>query len=616
LAVFNIIFEPMGRKAQCPDSTSILDCARQAGVGINNVCGGMGTCHTCKPRLVSGSASDNTESEEEAYSPAELQKGWRLACQVYPRSDCKFQVPAESMTLLQRLQVEGAEIPVAADPPVKAFDITVSTPTLKDLEADADRTIRSLREQHSVSCDKFDIALLRDFSDMQRQYKGQFRVVVRDREVIAAGAKQSKLLGLAVDVGSTKIAVYILDLETGKTLASEGVMNPQVDYGDDIVSRMTNAIKTPAVRGILQQSVIQAINDTVHKLCDSIKLNQEQIAEAVIVGNTAMHHFLLGLPVHQLAIAPYVAAVSMPLDVKARDIGIKIAAGAYVHLLPNIAGFVGADHISALLGVEALELDVPAIVLDIGTNTEISFHNKGKITAVSCASGPAFEGAHIKSGMRAASGAIERVQILDQKIKYQTVGNSAAIGICGSGLLDVVAQFYLSGIIDKSGRLNKDHARVSINDGVAEFLMVDGGETGNGQPIIISQRDIRELQLAKAAIRSGIEVILKHNDMKYGAVEKVIIAGAFGTYINVESAIAIGMLPPLPLDRFSQVGNAAGTGARLALVSRAKRAQELELLKRANYIELAGAPDFMKIYMECNYIGKYIINNNHREEIV
>jgi uncharacterized 2Fe-2S/4Fe-4S cluster protein (DUF4445 family) len=217
--------------------------------------------------------------------------------------------------------------------------------------------------------------------------------------------------------------------------------------------------------------------------------------------------------------------------------------------------------------------------------------------------------------MRAANGAIERLQILGGKIKYQTVGNSPAIGICGSGLLDVVAQFYLSGIIDKSGRLNKDHPRVSLKDGVAEFLLLEGNETGNQQPVVISQRDIREIQLAKAAIRSGIEVILNKNGMKYESIEKVIIAGAFGTYINLESAVAIGMLPPLPLERFSQVGNAAGTGARLALVSSARRAEEKELLKRVNYVELAGSPDFMKIYMESNYIGKYRFTNNHREDI-
>ncbi len=234
----------MGRKLPCDEGTSILDSARQAGVGINSVCGGMGTCHTCKVRLVSGSASDNTESEEEAFSSPELKKGWRLACQVFPRSDCKFEIPSESMTLQQRLQVEGAEIPVAPDPAVRSFEITVEAPTLKDQQADADRIVRYLRDKHSVNCREVDLMVLRELSDRQRQAKGKFRAVVRDGELIGIGPGEGKTLGLAVDLGSTKIAVYIVDLETGKTLGSEGIMNPQVNYGDDIVSRMTNAIKT------------------------------------------------------------------------------------------------------------------------------------------------------------------------------------------------------------------------------------------------------------------------------------------------------------------------------------------------------------------------------------
>jgi uncharacterized 2Fe-2S/4Fe-4S cluster protein (DUF4445 family) len=328
-----------------------------------------------------------------------------------------------------------------------------------------------------------------------------------------------------------------------------------------------------------------------------------------------MHHIFLGLPVRQLVYSPFVPAVSRAVDIKARDLGLHIAPGAYVHLLPNIAGFVGADHVAMLLATQVLQVEGVAVALDIGTNTEVSLVNNGEITAVSCASGPAFEGGHIKDGMRAASGAIERLRIENDGIQYQTIDEAPPIGICGSGILDAMAQLYLTGVIDKGGRMRKSHPRVRTHQTQREFVLV-AEEKRDGHPaVVITQQDVRELQLAKAAIRTGIQVLLETNACSEEEINRVIIAGAFGTYIDVSSAITIGMLPSLPISRFRQVGNAAGMGAKLALISLGKRTEAQTIASKVHYIELASAANFMKTFIQTGYLGQYRLTHGKMEEI-
>jgi uncharacterized 2Fe-2S/4Fe-4S cluster protein (DUF4445 family) len=286
-----------------------------------------------------------------------------------------------------------------------------------------------------------------------------------------------------------------------------------------------------------------------------------------------------------------------------------------VHLLPNIAGFVGADHVAMLLATGVASKKGPIVALDIGTNTEVSLIHDGNIVSTSCASGPAFEGGHIKFGMRAAEGAIERLQISGDKISYQTIGDAPPVGICGSGILDALAQLYLAKAVDEGGRLSADHPRVRQQRGQRQFILVSQEER-QGQPAItINQRDIRELQLAKAAIRSGIQILLETSGVSEENIKQVIIAGAFGSYINVASAVEIGMLPSLPLSHFIQAGNAAGMGAKLALISVKQRAQAQALTSRVSYIELASAPNFERTFMQASYLGQYRIINGKREKI-
>ena len=615
MTVYIVYFEPVGRKGECRANQSLLDCAHRLGMGITSLCGGQGTCHSCKIQLLIGTVSAPTGNEREVFSSEELKDGWRLACQTYPASDCKLNVPSESMTTTQRTQVEGLEITVAPEPPVQAYHLKLAGPSLSNPQADAEHLLQELNHQHHLPCNRVDIDVMRLLSPQLRSWKWQCQTSVRDNEVIALGPWPSRQLGLAVDLGTTKIASYLIDLSDGRTLAAKGDMNPQIRYGEDIISRINSAIKSPKKGVQLQQITVEALNQLVADLCADIHANTEEIVEAVVVGNTAMHHLFLGLPVRQLALSPFVPAVTSALDIKARDLGLHIAAGAYVHLLPNIAGFVGADHVAMLLATDAWQAEGITVALDIGTNTEVSLIAGGKITTVSCASGPAFEGYHIKHGMRAASGAIERVQIADDNIQYQTVDKAPPVGICGSGILDAIAQLYLAGVINEGGRMLQSHPRVRNRQKQREFVLI-GDEERSGQPaIVITQQDVRELQLAKSAIRTGIQVLLDTGGYSEDEISQVAIAGAFGTYIDVSSAITIGMLPAIPLNRFQQVGNAAGMGAKMALISLSKRADGAAVASRVRYIELASAPNFTQTFVQAGYLGRYRIRHGNREKI-
>lgn len=596
-----IDFEPVGRRGDCPAEASLLDAAQQLGVALISLCGGAGTCGRCKVQVLTGRVAPLTAAEREALSAKELQEGYRLACQTYALNDLKVRVPPESLSTPQRTQVEGQEIAVPPEPLVRGYDLRLVLPSLSEPQADAQRVLQALEEQHGVRCLRMDIEALRGFAPLRDAET--LRVAVRGGEWVAALPSDARLLGLAVDLGTTKVAGYLLDLETGHTLASRGIMNPQIAYGEDVITRISRTHKNPAEAQRMQSLAVEALNQLAVELTAEVGARQEQIVDAVVVGNTAMHHLLLRLPVSQLALSPYVPAVCSALDIKARDVGLRIAAGAYVHLLPNIAGFVGADHVAMLLATEMVRMDGLVLALDIGTNTEVCLTSNGQMTSVSCASGPAFEGAHITHGMRAAAGAIERLRLVDNGIEYQTIDGVPPVGICGSGILDALAQLYLHGVVNRTGRMG-EHPRIRVRGEEREFVLVSEEERGGSPAITITQRDVRELQLAKSAIRTGIEALLQAVGRRAEEIERVIIAGAFGSYIDISSAVVIGMLPALPLERFVQVGNAAGAGARLALISERKRREAQEIARRVRYIELATVPNFQRLFASCMYLGE------------
>jgi uncharacterized 2Fe-2S/4Fe-4S cluster protein (DUF4445 family) len=407
---------------------------------------------------------------------------------------------------------------------------------------------------------------------------------------------------LAVDIGTTKLAAYLVNLATGDTSAQAGAMNPQIAYGEDILSRIGYCEEHEDGLSVLQSRLVGTLNALVKEMCAEAGIVSDQIVEAVAVGNTAMHHLFAGLGVRQLAMTPYVPTTSQALEIGARDIGLEIAKGARLHLLPNIAGYVGADHTSVILATDIWKTDRISVAVDIGTNTEITLAAHGRLSSCSCASGPAFEGAHIRDGMRAADGAIERVQIKDDEIRVFTIGGKPPVGICGSGILDAVAEMRRCGILDDKGALQEDHPRVRPTDTLPELLLVPADATGHGRDITLNRKDVNEIQLAKGAIRTGLELLLLEAGIGAEEIEDFIVAGAFGTYISIPSAIRVGMFPDLPLERFRQVGNAAGMGAKQALISQSRRRMAQDVVKQIKYIELTTHPAFHKQFMQALFL--------------
>ena len=607
---YTIEFEPVGRRGACPDHQSLLEAARQLGVDLVSLCGGEGTCGRCKVQVLSGRVTPLTDAERAALTRQEQQADFRLACQTYPQSDVQCTVPPDSLGTPQRTQVEGLEVSVPPEPRVRACEVRLAPPSLHDMTSDAARLRQALHAQ-GAPCERVDIDVLREISPFLRAHGWQAQATLRDTECIALAPAGARQLGLAVDLGTTKVAGYLLDLATGRTVASKGLMNPQIAYGEDVITRINRARSASTEAQRMQDLAVAALNELATDLTAKVGAAPREIVDAVVVGNTAMHHLLLRLPAEQLALAPYVPAECDALDVKTRDLGLRLAPGACVHLLPNIAAFVGADHVAMLLGIQVARLQGIVLALDIGTNTEVCLINHGRMTSVSCASGPAFEGAHIQHGMRAAAGAIEQLRLEHDRVIYHTIAGAPPAGLCGSGILDALAQLFLAGIVNRTGRMGQ-HPRVQEKDGQREFVVVSEAERDGAPAITVTQRDVRELQLAKGAMRTGIQALLESDGLREEDIEQVIIAGAFGTYIDVSSAITIGMLPTLPLERFRQVGNAAGTGARLALVSRSQRLEAQAIARRVRYIELGTLPRFNDIFAESMFLGEYHITPKER----
>jgi uncharacterized 2Fe-2S/4Fe-4S cluster protein (DUF4445 family) len=588
---YHIDFEPVGRRGDVPAGASLLEAARQLGVDLISLCGDQGICGRCRVQLLAGLLSGITSPEQGALSDVEIAHGYRLACMAYPHSNCRISVPPDSLSTPMRTQTEGLAIEVALEPAVCSLVVELERPSLSHPLADAENLLQALNRLCGSPVAAIDLRTLQTLSPDLRAWDWRCRAHVWGGEVIAVTSPAAGPLGLAVDLGSTKIAGYLVDLSDGRTVAAGGMMNPQISYGEDIVSRITHAEKHGG-GARLQAVVVDGLNQLIGELCADAGAERTHIMEAVIVGNTAMHHLLLGLPTRQLARSPFVPTIVGDVDLKAHEIGLEVAPGAYLHVPPNIAGYVGADHIAMLLATAPDWTGRTVLALDIGTNTEISLITAaGGITSLSCASGPAFEGYHIRHGTRATGGAIERVHITPDAVRIKTINDAPPIGICGSGILDAVAQLQLAGVLGENGAFQAGtHPNLRRASDQWEFLLA----AADGREVAVTQDDVREIQLAKAAIQTGIEVLLKENGVAAADIESVIIAGAFGTYIDVANAVAIGMLPALPPERFRQVGNAAGAGARRLLLSKPLRLEARDLQARVRFIELAQYPGFAK----------------------
>jgi uncharacterized 2Fe-2S/4Fe-4S cluster protein (DUF4445 family) len=522
--------------------------------------------------------------------------GMRLACCTYAQSDLKIQIPKSSMITGQRLQIASELKGIQPDPVVRAYPLNLAEPSLQDIRSDMTRILDGLSDQYGLEGLNANQNVIRSAPSILREHNWHIQAVIRGAEVVRFAPPSSPLLGFAVDLGTTKIAAYLVDLSTGSQLAAIGAPNPQIGYGEDVISRLNHVRRNPEGGSLLAQKVRQALDEMLGELVEHAKARREDVVEGCIVGNTAMIHLLLELPVEQLLRAPYVAASSMALDIRADRLGLHIAPGGFVHIPPCIGGFVGADHVAMILASDMDQADKIVLGIDIGTNTEIAIRKPGIpfITSASCASGPAFEGAHVHDGMRAATGAIEKVRISENRAEVITIDNAPAIGLCGSGIIDTVAELYRNGIIDKRGRIQRDQKSIRSGRDGPEFVIVKADKSGTGGDILVDQNDINQIQLAKGAIQAGLNILLEVTDTRPADVDEVIIAGAFGSYLNVRNAIAIGLFPELPKARYRQVGNAAAIGAKWVLISKKARSRAQRIAMEMNYHELTTYSKFSR----------------------
>jgi uncharacterized 2Fe-2S/4Fe-4S cluster protein (DUF4445 family) len=618
-----VVFQPSGTRGKVDDGATILDAARQTGTGIEAVCGGKGVCGKCKVRIEEGrfpkynitssrTSVETTESRDLKFiSQQELRHGYLLACQTRIHGDIVVFVPEESRKGAQVVRKEASNRKMKVDPAVRSYYVEMEPASLHDTTGDFERIEAVLSSQYGLEELTVDYEVLRGLQETVRKANWKVTVSVwHGREVIGVRAGEvKKAYGLAVDVGTTTVAGYLCDLATGEVVATHSIMNPQVAYGEDVMSRIAYASKDARSMRQMNGAIIKGLNEIAARAAAAAHIRRSDIIDVVLVGNTCMHHLFLNIEPRYLARTPFPPSVHHSQDVKARDLRLRVSPGAYVHVLPIEAGFVGADNVAVLIAEEPYNHDEIALIIDIGTNGELILGNRQKLYSTSCATGPAFEGAEIRHGMRAAPGAIEKVVIdpATLEVMFKVIGSEqwnnqdgtlGALGICGSGIFDVAAQLFLAGIIDKGGRFNKNvrSPRYRITDGMAEFVIAWAKETATGHDIVVCQKDIRAIQLAKGAMYAGARIMM--NKMGAKKLDKVVLAGAFGSYIDKISAAVIGLFPDCDPERVQAVGNAAGDGARMALLDAAKRVEADVRAREVEYVELTVEPQFNHIFTQ------------------
>jgi uncharacterized 2Fe-2S/4Fe-4S cluster protein (DUF4445 family) len=627
-----VIFQPSGRRGEIEEGKTILEAAQALGVDIEGLCGNKKVCGKCKVRIEEGYfEKDNIDSGMAHLSPlTEAEKkhikpedgpGIRLSCTAEVHGDIKVFVPERSRAGKQVVRKAAKELTIKLDPAVKKYNVDLVPPTLHDMTTgDWERVLKFLEDDYGLKGLTFDYFVLKDLQDLLR--KGDWKATVTvwmDKEIIKVEPGFVEMsYGLAVDIGTTTCVGYLTDLSTGKVVNTESMMNPQVPYGEDVMSRITYAMSNPGGLETMQKAIIQGLNEIIERVVTEIRNDGPNpgyvIDDLTIVFNTAMHHIFLGLNPEYIGRSPFIPAVQSSLDLKARDLGLRINPAAYIHVLPIEAGFVGADNVGVLIAEEPYNQDENVLIIDIGTNGELLMGNRNKVCSTSCATGPAFEGAQIKFGMRAAPGAIETVEIdpATREPRYKVIGKADwhthiekvnAKGLCGSAIIQVVAEMFRAGIVDKSGRFVMDLGTPRVRkdaDGKPEYVLAWASETSIGQDITITQGDVRALQLAKGALYTGAKLMMKR--LGIVTLDRVILAGAFGSHIDREASMTLGMFPDCSLDKVYAVGNAAGDGSRMALLNRDKRREANERARWVEFVEIATDPLFEREFMQAMHI--------------
>ncbi len=654
-----VIFQPSGRRGEVPKGITIIEASRLLGVDIEALCGEKKVCGKCVVRIEDGhfekygiqshmSHVSPWQEEEEKYVNAERrEKGFRLGCVATVEEDILVFVPEESRAGKQVVSKAARDIHIDHDPAVKLYSVKVDPPTFEEPTGDFERICRGLERDYGLSNLSIDLFALRQLPDALRNNNWEVTVSVwNDKEVIRVRPGiQEHAYGLAIDVGTTTVAAYFCDLTNMEVIDTVSMMNPQCKYGEDVMARITYHMTTPDGLQRMSDDIIEGTNELIDKAIANtfppkkkvkkkkgedgpdeyvevpeegkiyLRLTREDIEDITIGFNTAMHHIFLSLNPEHVGMAPFPPVVHHSLDIRARDLGIKINPSSYMFVLPIEAGFVGADNVGVLLAEEPYKHEENQLIIDIGTNGELVLGNRNKLISSSCATGPALEGAQLAYGMRAAPGAMERILIDPEtkEVDYKVIGRDAwrkfsepkdmkAKGICGSGILDLLAELYTAGIIAKSGVFNKkaleghDRFRVNPDTKQPEFVLAWAEESSIDKDIVVTQKDVRQIQLAKGALYAGCKLMV--NRMGLDKVDKVKIAGAFGTHVDRTKALVMGLFPDCEIEMIEGVGNAAGDGCRAALLNVKKRVEANWCSRNVEYIELTVESTFQQEFME------------------
>jgi uncharacterized 2Fe-2S/4Fe-4S cluster protein (DUF4445 family) len=606
-----VLFAPSGKRGRFPEGTTILAAARILGVDLDSVCGGRGICGRCQIVIAPGHSGVSPQGATELRyleKRGHLKPGRRLGCQSQICGDLVVDVPEDSQVHRQVIRKAASERPVTVDPVVTLHAVQVAEADMHDPASDGQRLLLALEAQWGLANLTIAFHVLSGLQKTLRQQAFLVTAAVRHScEIVALyPGVQTRIAGIAVDLGSTTIAAHLCDLTNGAVLASAGIMNPQIRFGEDLMSRVSYAMLNENGAAELMAAVRSGLDGLIGTVSQQAGIARGEIAEVTLVGNPVMHHLFFGLDPVELGQAPFALAWDGPLDIPAIDLGLHIAAGAKVYGLPCIAGHVGADAAAVLLAEAPHLSDELTLIVDIGTNAEIILGNRERLMACSSPTGPAFEGAQLTSGQRAAPGAIERLRIDPATLepRYQVIGcdlwsdewgfedavaKTGVTGICGSGIVEAIAEMFLTGIVDADGGIDgalaERTSRVKPVNRSFTYVIREGSPR-----IAITQHDVRAIQLAKAALHAGCKLLMQRMDL--GEVAKIKLAGAFGNHINPHHALVLGLVPDCDLDQIIAVGNAAGHGARIALVNAASRLEIAALARRIEKIETALDPAF------------------------
>ena len=632
-----VVLMPSGRRGYIEHDKPLLDAARELGVEIESICAGRLTCGKCKIRVEEGNyqkhgiyssaAHLSDPTREELLLLQQIHgEDYRLSCSAHVEGDLLITVPEESRAHKQVIRKSATERTIQVDPAVRQVYVTVDEAQLGEHRGDWGRLQSALAEQWNLSNLSIDLLALRGLQMALRQGKWAVTVTLwHDREVIDVKPGYDEgVYGLAIDIGSTTLAGYLCNLRTGELLATESMMNPQISFGEDLMSRISYAMNHPEGMDKMHAAILEALNRLAANAAREASIRARDIQEAVVAGNTTMIHIFLGINPIELGGAPFALANRDSMDIKARELGLRLHPCANVHVLPAQAGHVGADNVGVLLAEEPYRDNEMTLIIDVGTNAEIDLGNQEKMLSASSPTGPAFEGGQISAGMRAAPGAIERVRIdADTKTaRFRVIGEEKwsdewqngpdapldgqpahlAAGICGSGIIEAIAEMYLAGIINSDGRIipDENNQRLIWNGRRGAYLLATAEQTSSSKPILITQEDIRNIQLAKAALYAGAKLLMNRSGIQH--VSRIILAGAFGSYIDPKYALILGLIPDCSLEHVFAVGNAAGDGARIALLNRHKRIEAQEIAHWIHYIETAVDPEFQKEFVDAMYL--------------